>query len=589
MPAPFRDWTKPDEALKVIAARIDADLGDGKTVGTGKAAYDANRLYVEYGNHWQDGKQWPTRHPDIHIQKRRLALVEPMFAPVGVLQSCAINQTDALLSREAKLDATAIDPAGPDGAQSDTQVERGKYGLDRLSAWWDAVKLWDAMRLCCTRAAWATRAPLRLRMLDTAFTQARDAEGAAVTVTVGGLTFEDALSRIVLETPEPQDALIHTDPETHEVCCIIAYKDENDQQAADVWYMERQGDVDVAVRRIITTGGAREIRFPGSALPLAEVAGNLLIGEPERRAQAQLDYTSTKLTYIIQYASHPATFTIDAEPHGEWSPSPPTTGPALATKTDENGQTWYLHPAQWDTGAEVVHELYSRIRQTMRLEGGGQTGTPVAASEVTKANVTVVEPVDPVYLTTALDAQEARLKRQMRQGHTVTKDKATSGEEKKQDRADFEKQVGSYQVSAELAVANVLTAAGRIALLMTAPSDPMQGWFDEYAISCTLRIDTGPLSSEEIKEMVELAEKGYIPRSDVMMAAGRQDNVAMAEAAIMADPVQSAQRLAVLLDTAAIISDKWNAQAAIAWLRLKGAPEELLAAMGRGDFTGVTQ
>jgi hypothetical protein len=598
MPAPFREWIKPDEARKVLQERIERDLGDGENTGSGKLAYEANYLYVERGNSWQKGRMWPTQHPDPFIRDRRLAQVRPMFAPIGVLQSCATNQTDALLSREAKLDAVAVKPEGEDGKQSDGQVKRGKEGLAALSVWWDAVKLWDAVRLSATRAAWAARAPLRLRMLDTVFQTVTDDAGKT-TRRLGedgkpllseGLAFGDAISRIALETPEPQDALLHVDPETQEVCCIIAYKDENDQQAADVWYMDRDGEGrETAVRRIIRQDGTQEDRYPGGALPLTEVSGKLLIGDSERRGQAQIDYTNTKLTYLIQYASHPATFTIDAEPHGEWSPNPPANGPALDVK-EERGVTWYLHPAQWDTGAEIVHELVSRIRETKHLEGGGVTGAPVAESVVTAASVQVIPPADPALLTAALDAEEGRLKRQMRQGHLVTLDKATSGEEKKQDRAGFEKQVGSYQISTELAVANILTTAGRIALLMTAPNDPMQGWFDEYAISCTLRIDTGPLSSEEVKEETELAEKGFKPHADVMMSAGRVDDVATAEAAIMAHPMQRLARIIKAFEAFEIIKNASNEQAAIQIIRETGVvSDDVLALMARGDFTGVTQ
>jgi hypothetical protein len=579
MPAPFREWTKPDQALAVLQERIECDLGDGENTGSGKLAYEANYLYVEKGNSWQQGRMWPTQHPDPFIRDRRLAQVRPMFAPIGVLQSCATNQTDALLSREAKLDAVAVEPAGADGKQSDAQVKRGKEGLAALSVWWDAVKLWDAVRKACTRASWATRAPLRLRMLDAALTRVETEEGVR-TVMVSGLTFADALSRIALETPEPKDALLHVDPETQEVCCIIAYKDEDGQSAADVWYM----DGDEAVRRIIRQGGATEDRYPGGALPLTEVSGKLLIGDAERRAQAQIDYTSTKLTSILQFAAHREHYTIDAMPHGEWSPTPPPGKPLDQWTDDATGQVWYLHPTVWEHGPETVHEIQSRI---VPVERDAQGVTKEAAE---KASVETVDPVDPAFLTGALTTQESRLKRQLGQGHTVTLDKATSGEEKKQDRAGFQRRLESYQPSIEQAVPSILTTAGRIALLMTAPGDPMQGWFDEYRISCTLRIDTGPLSSEELKEEVELADKLIKPRQDVMMSAGRVNDVATAEAAILADPVQRLARIKAAFEAFEIIKNASNEQAAIQIIRETGVvSDDVLVLMARGDFTGVTQ
>jgi hypothetical protein len=244
----------------------------------------------------------------------------------------------------------------------------------------------------------------------------------------------------------------------------------------------------------------------------------------------------------------------------------------------------------WDSGPEIVHELLSRTVETAHLEGGGLSSNVAAETEVTHASLQVVDPVDPAFLSNALNAQEGRLKRQLGQGHTVTLDKATSGEEKKQDRAGFQKRLESYQPSLEQGVPDILTKAGRIALLMTAPNDPMQGWFDEYRISCTLRIDTGPLSSEEVKEEVELADKLIKPRTDVMMSAGRVDDVATAETAILADPIQRLARIKTAFEAFAVIKNASNEQAAIQIIRETGVvSEEALALMARGDFTGVTQ
>lgn len=598
MASKFRDWTRED-ALAKLKLQIEADLGSGEVasrkerertaaVSDGMAAYEANRLIVEHGNYWQNGATWPVFYPDPYIRDREHEKIRPMFTPVPIISEAEQRQNNGLFGREATITVTTKKPEGEDGKPSKAQLERGDRGKAKLSSWWDSVGLWSQMRVTGRRAAWARRASARLRFLPSALRiVGRDRPR---TVLAQNLPFEEAIAHITASAPLPHEALLYTDPETREKACIISFVDENGSDGAEVWFR----DGDMTYRRILHADGVlpegaasvngaavREIPMGKGALPLHEVTGELLVTDAVRRGQAQVNFISTRINRIIQAASHPATFATGAEPPVTWSPNPPD-GKPIDTYTDDDGRKWYAHPVPFETGLELVNVLAGAVTKY-----DPATKAPL---EVATPGITVIDPVDPAFLTNALAVLQANLLRSCKQGHAVNTDKDTSGESKRQDRADFAKQLESYRQSVEIALADILTAAGRNALLMTAPGDEMHGFFDDYSISCTLHIDTGPLTADEIRVEMELAEKNLKPRADVMASAGRIEDSKAADDAIAADPFQSLQLIEKRVEVFRKIRDSSNEAAAVLFLERGGLDADVIAAMGQNDIpTSLTQ
>jgi hypothetical protein len=600
----FRDWTRPQDALAKIAERIEDDLGtaappsvagvvpaSSATVsGTGALAYLANYLYAERGDNWQDGRTWPIDYGDLRVSQ--LAKVRPMFCGIGMIVDGIGRQNDALFKREPTISFEPLAPAGKDGKPSEAQAREAREYRDRFSNWWDAVGLWGKVRSAGARAAWGRRGPLRTRFLPRAFAvpPGADADADRQLATWLNLSGEEALALVALEDLLPNDGLVYTDPESQERACIIRISEKTgtgagtEREAAEVWYMDTDATgADVAVRRTLHADGASvtEHRLPGGTLPLHEITGELLVTPSVRQQQAQVDYGNTKLTRAMQTAGDRERYTVDAEDPGVWSLIPTGPGIPVRTTTDNDGNTLYFHPGVFEAGPEIWGMVQSRV-----VPGA----TDADPDQVAKASVVLANPVDPAYLSNARDSAIAVLRREMKQGHVGAADSNVSAEKVKQDRADFGNRCDSYKQSAELAIAGVLTSAGVNASLLTAPGDWLRGVFANYRIVCTLHIDTGPLTAEETSEIVELGEKGIIPRADVMARAGRVEDFAIAEGQIAADPVQRIARRAQVLDEAIKIKDGFSAQAAIAALRESNLFSNAeLAAMERNDFTGLEQ
>lgn len=599
----FRDWTLSD-ALAALDARIEADLGPGdpETLRasavpsmTGREAYHANRLLIEHRNHWQGGRLWPVRYPAEDVARRFLPLIERMFAPRRVVNSAVKRLEDALMGTEATIGFAPVTPLAEPAPNAD-EATRSAYAAalatqqretaamhEAFASQWDAWSLWKLMRRTIPRAAYATRGPARARLLPSALLPPPpDAPAGTGPRTVSGLAFADALARVSLSTPLPHQALLYTDPDTEERCAIIRIADEDGQAAAELWFVgEVEGAggqrVPATIRRRLHQGDA-PVDYPlppGTPLPLVEVDGELLIDDPVRRAQMQLNFTSTKLTRVVQTASDRERYGVGVEEPGVWSLTPPPAGTLAKTATDAHGNTVYFYPGPFETGPETVTLVSPQVLTEGNAAEGPQFATP---------SVVIAPPVDPEYLTKAADAEEAALLRSLWQGHTVTSSKATSGDEKREQRADFAKLVGSYRVEVETETANLLTIAARMALLLTSPADPMHDLMDRYRIVCTLHPDTGPLSADEGRFEVELAEKGFKPRADVMASVGRVEDVGAADAMMAADPVQRVGREKALLEAAALIRADYNEAAAVQYLRDRALTPAVLELMAQSDI-----
>lgn len=559
---PFSEWTLSD-----VQAAIQAAIA----AGVGAAGFEANRRYVEDGDHWQEGATWPTTHPDAFIRARILASAGAIFCSVDSIGECVSRQVDALLDTEPALLFVPVEPAGKDGKPSDAQAAEAAAMLESLSGWWDRVDLWARVREAARRAAWAERGYLRHRFLPSAFRTAvrRVVEGGQevereVQELVGGLSFEQALERIHLSAPSPSAALVYVDPETQERASLITGVDDEDRPYAEVWYT----DGEQTARRIV--GGEGEITefIPGARLPLGEIRGKLLVTESVRRQQARLNYCETMLSRTVESAGFRERYTSNAEPFGVWSPNLPD-GKPLDTYDDGKGRTWYLHPAPRAMGSGVLTELQGRIYTGK--DGAEQLATP---------GVTVVDPVDPDYIIKAAEHSEYTILHACHQLHVLEGDKATSGYSKRQSRSDFEKHVRSYKGAVERATREVIEGVIADAALLTSESDPRRDFLKRFRVQVNLHINTGPLSADEIEAESMLAERLLKPRADVQAAVGVEDGAA-ADAAILADPIQ---RLALRTKQGEVLA-AWGAATNLpAALEAAGVDGALAASATRRDF-----
>lgn len=556
----FSEWTLDDATQAIQAAIIES---------VGEDAFARNRLYVERGDHWQKGATFPIRHSNPDVNAQILAAVEPMFCPVDLVEEATARQVNALLDKMPAIVISPRVPAGADGAPSVEQAARAARMREHLSAWWDHVQFWERARAAATRVAWATRGPLRWRYLPAAIVERRritaDGEEASLQLR-DDLPFADALGLVFFSAPSPDVALLYTHPDTQERAAIITATDETGKQYAEIWYMDGR----TAIRRTVRSGGASEVfPIPGGRLPLAEMTGTLLLTESVRRQQARADFFETLLSRTAETAGFRDRYIGNAEPNYVWSRTPPEDGPAVVQHTDDGGTTWYGHPMPRILGAGMVQELQGR---PVPVGDGTREG-------LTTPSVTIADPVDPDYVVKACRHARLTLLENCHQAHVLEADKATSGYSKKQGRADFEKHVRGYVASAELAIMSALEGAIAAALLLTRDGDEWAKFLEEYRITVTLSVDTGPLSAEEVEVEMRAAERLFKPRKDVQALIGVSD-AETADAAIMSDPIQG---LDVQKKRGEVFA-AWSAANLEAGILASGADEDLARAARRQDY-----
>lgn len=561
----FAEWTR-DDALAAIGAQIDADLGSDSVEG--ETAYEANRRYVEDGDHWQEGDTWPMTHADPAVRTSILATAEPIFCSVDAVEKCVGRQVSGLLGTEPSILIAPVKPGGADGKPSDAQVSEMAAMREALAGWWDGVQLWERLREAARRASWSRRGPLRLRFLPDAI---REPDKEGVTALRGDMDFAAALQLVYLSAPLPDAALLYTDERTQKTASIITYEDEEGNQVAEVWYQEGEN----TIRRILGDGEPDEHPpLRGARLPVAEIRGPLLVTDSVRRQQGRRDYFETILTRVVEAAGFRERYSTNTVPMGVWSTSAPTDGIYLDVREDDNGGKQYLLPVPRLLGNGVFSELQGR---ELVDENGRRT--------LANPSVVVIEPVDPEFAIKGASHAQLTILESCDQLHILDGDKAVSGYSKRQSRFNFSQRLGAYKGSAESAIVAILTGAIANAALMTRPGDPLRKFLDDYRISVTLKIDTGPLSAEEEEELMQQAERLFRSRSSVQALLSVEDAEAE-NAAILSDPIQA---LDVMRKRGEVLT-AWSAASNLeAALDAAGVEGPLRQTAARTDFTPPEQ
>jgi hypothetical protein len=423
------------------------------------------------------------------------------------------------------VDFVALEPRGEkddDGQQqmSEEQKRVGAEMLSLVSAWWDRVKLWQKARAATRRARWSTRGVRRTGIPTGLFASRTDGEGddAVTTLTLpSNLSFPDALARVSLWDEEPDAAGVYIDPETLQPYGIVLYEEAvrnkrgkvtGTRQRAQVWTVEG-GNLLVRVLgdRMEDT---EPFTYPGvTRLPVAEMEAELLITDPVRRQQRQLNLFQSVLTRLGEVAAFPERYTINAHPFGVWLTAASTDSP-VPPKV-ENGVTYYFHPMPRTLGASTLNEV---------------VGFPFGGSEDGKENVTTpqvikFDPTDPQFAVTAASYAYATILRQCHQAHVLgAENLQRSGVSIQQARADFEADVAKGKGPLESLIAATIESAIALAGSM---SSEFRGFLQQYRCVVTLHVSTGPVTADERQANREDVAAGLLSPDTAMAMNGRED------------------------------------------------------------------
>lgn len=492
---PFAEWTR-DDVVEAISTQIEEDLGS-------EANYDANKAFVEDNDHWQDGDGWVGPKGTSVTQESVLADVLPQFTPVDVVSECLDRAADSLLKQSADISFVL--------AEGDQDIqEKQSQEIDvvkrALSKWWDDKKLWEHAKTAAKRSRWAGRGIMRLWIARGNLNKILDDSGAVTGYELPtGLTFAEALDRIDISAPLPDEALVYTNPHSRQEAGLFHFIDDEGIETADMWYVD---DTDNTVLRRMGDAGEEEFTLElQNTVPISEMRVPIMLTEPVRRQQKRLNFLESILNRVGETAGFAERYISNAEPHGVWMTTKPT-GVIDPEKTEFEGTVYYLHPKPRTLGASVTTELYGVVLNP-------------ETEEIAMPEVTFKEPTDPDFAIKAARHAKRSIYEECRQIHVLLAgDPLASGKSREQARADFEADITKMKNPLELMLRDTIRSAIAFANAM---SSEHSGFLETYRIVVDVNISTGPTSPEEIKQNNENVEKGTLSRESAMVLNGVED------------------------------------------------------------------
>lgn len=518
-----------------------------------RRSYEANKRLVEDKDFWQRGDRWigpgSDRTLPFAVRHTTLRRVEPQFTPLDVIGEAIDRASNALLKREPDVQFV---PRSDDGREA-TEEEAREAGAMRalISAWWDREALWQVARIVMRRQFWAGRGVFRVWVPPGRLV--RDADGA--TALPSGLTMTEALDRIVLVAPQPDDAAVVTIEETQQVVAIILSKRTRggkEESVAELWTLvtpdeDPNGEQVMLVRLLVDrergktgsmfTSPDEEYVLPLSHLPLAEARGELLLTEPVRRQQDQINFANTLLSRVMETAGFPERTYLNAAPHGEWYTTPPNGGVPALDEREFNGQTWYLHPSTRTVGSAITTELHGyETEMVTEADGSVRRG-------FTTPQVVYRDPTNPEYLHAAVTTGRALLLGTCKQGFVLgNTDSGDSGWSRVQARAEFLEDQLRRKPSIESALRDVIEAVIETAQLMAVPDAKIGAEFlARFRVVVNLHVDAGPVAPDERRVILEEYREGVRSRALTMTMLGTEDIDAELEAMDTEEPAQLAR------------------------------------------------
>lgn len=498
--ADFATWTYED-AVRALQILIEETVGED--------GFDSNRAFVEEQDHWQDGDTWmgPDGGTDIAVRTRTLAAVERQFTPVDVINEVLDNVANSLLKREPSVTFAPIEPAGKDGAPSDEQKKVTDAMAAVISAWWDRVKLWKHTRRAMRRSRWSTRGALRTWVPKKALIRNGDSDPTLPT----GLTFSEALTKVHVVSPPPDECGIYVDPDTQERAAVFLFRTDDSRNGAEVWFLDESGraQVRILVENDTPTQYAIDLK---SRLPINEMENELLITEPVRRQQNRLNFFESLVVRTGETAGFPERYTMNAMPQGVWMEDPPTDSPSLAEQ-EMGGKTWYLHAVPRTLGASITTDLRG-ITLTDK-EGKETIATPGVAFR---------EPTDPQFAVTACEHGRNTILRSCKQGHLTSESTAqVSGFAYQQARARFEDDLDNSRGPLEGMLRDTIETVIALGSLM---SNEFPDFLESYRCVVNVHINAGPIAPDERMQNREDYKENLISAETAMSRNGIEDSVA---------------------------------------------------------------
>lgn len=465
----------------------------------------ANRAYRD-GDHWQRGGGWVGPQPDKN-DSATWGDIRKVFVSRQVIGELVSRHVDAVLGDRPQWTvqvARSLETDEELTAEEQALIDEAK-GI--LEAYWkrrgavtgehdEKITPYDAMVHALANALYFRRGVLRL------FIPARflDDQGRIPPAELAA-----ALDVVYLQSLEPHEGTVALNRQTMAEAGVYIYKVDNRERAEVVYIAEAttgegQSSPDgLTGFRIIASGdeGSEMAALDlGGRLTMYEVNVPLLITEQVRSLQAQLNMNLTMMGRNTVMAG-------------------------FLERIILNGQLPFHVETDKETG--------QLIRVEDELQVGAGTTNMIAGVEYTDAagnkhianpNVIYRDPVSPDTFIKSGDSLYNALLAEAKQTHAlIIGDAAASGESRIQARADFYNSVLPSARETETALTWLLETALKLAAVISGQPDR----YDALTVAVQARINTGPLTSDERRVIVEMVEKGILSHKTALGMLGIPD------------------------------------------------------------------
>lgn len=445
----------------------------------------AARLFYD-GNHWQGGAGWvgPMLPLDDPSALAMFAEIARAFVAENAIGEAVDRHRSGVVGREPAWGFTVKRPlkAGKKPTNAEQTLIDEAEAL--LTAWWDERSLLKLMQTAVVTLLLSGRASLRVFIPAGLLDNGRIPPG----------DMQTSLRRIFVSHPAPDAATLMTNDLTQAGCSVFRYEVDR-QHRVELSYL----DADVTVLRVIGAGEPQYARLNlGGRLLMCEMTRAALISETVIGNQKQLNLAKSMLGRNVIQGGFLERIFLNAQGPGEW----------IADTSVPEGRRFVPKPLR--TGAGRTNFISG---QPIRDNDGRITG--YAGASVVFRDPVVVD----TFIATEANSERSILK-ETRQLHALIAGDATaSGESRKQARADFATSLLLTKIEVDRAGRWLLETVLALAALASGQPDRYTG----LRATCDCHVDTGPLSGDEINQILAQVAQDLLSPETAMGRLGVDD------------------------------------------------------------------
>lgn len=460
------------------------------------ADYAVNAMFYA-GDHWQDGLGWVGPRPPVGdaASAQVMGEIKTAFVSSNKVKEVVRRHCGGCIGREPSWGLTVRRPLKQDKKPTKAEQALIDEAEALLTEWWDERGMHTLLQETVATLLQGSRAMLRLFVPRGLMQDGR----------VPQLPLRDALFAIYAHQPDLTQATVVTDPATQQQAGVYSYTEQELLSSApgetrlELTALDEQQQTILRILR--ADGTIVEEATPldlGGQLLHHELRRPLLITEQIRANQKQLNLAKTMMGRNVVQGGFLERIILNGQLPGSYVDDP----------SQPSGKRFV--PAPFRVGAGTTNFIAGATYQ----DADGKT-------QIANPSVVYRDPVKvDTFEMTERAAYRSILEEAQQLHALISGDATASGESRKQARGDYEDDLGLTKTP--------LDRAGRwlieTALALAAIFSGQPGRFASLRATFSARINTGPMSSDEIGEIQSLTgDKPLLAQETGMSRIGIED------------------------------------------------------------------